>query len=169
MSYRTQDGQRRNARTGSRLQKGRKTPSQTQRENGAKGNPGYSPPKIANPGNIITCKVGGGNMGSKLAHENEAPFSEQLAEFFVRSFCAPGGVVLDPFAGSGTTLAMAEKWGRKWIGIDIRQSEVDLSEKRIAEQPVLSRGEHSRTSEAEGQAGQKSLFEAERRAIVNSQ
>jgi len=66
-----------------------------------------------------------------LAHENEAPFPEKLAEFMVRSFCPPNGIVLDPFAGSGTTCAVAKKWGRKYIGIDIRQSQVDLTNRRI--------------------------------------
>jgi DNA modification methylase len=93
----------------------------------------YTPPAKANPGNIIHCKVGGGLMGSKLAHENEAPFPEKLAEFFIRSFCPPDGVVLDPFCGSGTSLAVAERLGRKWIGIDCRQEMVDLSHRRIAE------------------------------------
>lgn len=110
------------------------TPSETQRKNGQKGNPGYEPPKLSNPGNVIHCKVGGGLMGNKLAHENEAPFPEKLAEFFVKSFCAPGDVVLDPFSGSGTTAAVAEKTGRKWVGIDIRQSQVELSRKRVAEE-----------------------------------
>ena len=93
----------------------------------------YTPPKKANPGNVIHCVVGGGVMGSKLCHENEAPFPESLAEFFIRSFCPPGGTVLDPFCGSGTTLAVAEKHGRKWIGIDVRESQVDLSTRRIKE------------------------------------
>ncbi len=73
-------------------------------------------------------------MGSSLAHENEAPFPEKLAEFFIKSFCAPGSIVLDPFIGSGTTAAVAERFGRRWIGIDIRQSQVELSRKRIAEE-----------------------------------
>lgn len=94
---------------------------------------GYGAPVLANPGNVIKCIVGGGVMGSKLAHENEAPFPESLAEFFVRSFCRPGGTVLDPFCGSGTTLAAAIKHGRNAIGIDIRQSQVDLTHRRIAE------------------------------------
>lgn len=72
-------------------------------------------------------------MGSKLAHENEAPYPERLAEFFIRSFCPPGGIVLDPFCGSGTTLAVARRLGRQGIGIDIRQSQIDLSIKRCAE------------------------------------
>lgn len=93
----------------------------------------YTPPFKANPGNVITCKVGGGQMGSKLAHENEAPFPESIAEFFIRSFCPPGGTVLDPFSGSGTTAAVAVKLGRNAIGIDVRESQVDLSTRRISE------------------------------------
>lgn len=94
---------------------------------------GYTVPARANPGNVIHCKVGGGLMGSPLAHENEAPFPESLAERFVLSFVPPGGIVLDPFCGSGTTAAVAEKHGRRWLGIDVRPSQVDLTERRIAE------------------------------------
>lgn len=93
----------------------------------------YVPPKKANPGNIIRCIVGGGVMGSKLCHENEAPFPESLAEFFVRSFCPLGGKVLDPFCGSGTTLAVAKRTHRCGTGIDIRESQVDLMSRRIGE------------------------------------
>jgi len=99
----------------------------------AKGNGGYAKPRISNPGNVIHCKVGGGNMGSQLAHENEAPFPETLAEFFIQSFCPPGGIVLDPFSGSATTPAVAERCGRQWIGLDIRQSQTDLGQMRITE------------------------------------
>lgn len=98
----------------------------------AVGDKGYVPPKLANPGNVIKCNVGGGLMGSPLAHENEAPYPEKLVEFFLRSFCKPGGVVLDPFSGSGTTLAVAKKHGRKYIGIDCRPDQVELSNRRIA-------------------------------------
>lgn len=99
----------------------------------------YTPPKLANPGNIIKCKVGGGLMGSPLAHKNEAPFPELLAESIIRPFCPPGGIVLDPFCGSGTTLAVALRTGRRAIGFDIRQSQVDLSLRRVASiQPDLT-------------------------------
>ena len=98
---------------------------------------GYSPriyqnPERANPGNVIKCTVGGGRMGSTLAHENEAPFPESLAEFFVKSFCPPGGIVLDPFMGSGTSLAVALKNGRNAIGFDIRESQLELTARRLA-------------------------------------
>ncbi len=95
-------------------------------------------PKLANPGNIIRCKVGGGLMGSKLAHENEAPFPEALAEFVIRSFCSPGGKVLDCFLGSGTTLAVAKRLGRSGIGIDIRKSQISLTRRRLAEVEVAA-------------------------------
>lgn len=91
----------------------------------------YTAPARANPGNVIACVVGGGRMGSPLAHENEAPFPEALAEFFIRSFCPPGGTVLDPFSGSGTTAAVATKAGRNAIAIDVRPSQITLTKKRL--------------------------------------
>lgn len=90
-------------------------------------------PVKANPGNVIRCNVGGNLMGSRLAHENEAPFPERLAEFFILSFCKPDGIVLDPFSGSGTTAAVAIKHGRRAIAIDVRASQTNLTEKRVAE------------------------------------
>ena len=88
-------------------------------------------PAIANPGNVISLSAGYGHMGSKLAHENEAPFPEKLAEFFVKSFCPPDGTVLDPFCGSGTTLKVAIKNGRQAIGYDIRQNQTILAGERV--------------------------------------
>jgi hypothetical protein len=121
----------------------------------------YRPPAIANPGNcvqhlytaqevadvlgetsdIVDCTAGGGQMGSKLCHDNEAPFPERLPEFFIRSFCPPGGVCLDPFVGSGTTGAVAVRWGRRFLGCDVRPSQVTLARQRIAgETPSLFEG-----------------------------
>lgn len=137
MSNRTQDGRRRNAKTGSRLANGRVCDlihTKTM-PNGEKKQQGYVAPAKANPGNVVECHGGGGHMGSKLAHENEAPFPEKLAEWFILSCCPPGGTVLDPFSGSGTTVAVAERLGRKGIGIDIRESQIDLANRRLQEQP----------------------------------
>lgn len=114
---------------------GRPAKAQTRRKpNGNRARDGdYHPPALANPGNIIDCGPGGGGqIGSPLAHENEAPFPEQLAEFFILSFCPPQGIVLDPFSGSGTTAAMAVKHNRRAIAIDIRKSQVELTRKRVA-------------------------------------
>jgi DNA modification methylase len=137
MSYRTADGTRVNAKTGS-----------PRKPDGRRERQGYKPPKLANPGNVIDCAaeeeaglvvncgaVGGGRMGSPLAHKNEAPFPEKLVDFFVRSFCPPGGLALDPFCGSGTTLAVAVRHGRRAFGCDLRASQVELTRRRLAPQP----------------------------------
>lgn len=95
------------------------------------GGGGYALPEIANPGNLIHTNAGGGHLGASVAHENEAPFPEKLAEFFVLSLCQPGGTVLDPFSGSGTTAAVAQRHGRKFIASDIRESQCELTRRRL--------------------------------------
>lgn len=45
----------------------------------------------------------------------------------------PGDVVLDPYAGSGTTLIAARDAGRKWVGVEIKPGFVDLIERRLSE------------------------------------
>jgi hypothetical protein len=101
----------------------------------------YEPPELANPGNVIDCgAVGGGNMGDPLCHENEAPFPEELVEFFVRSFSPPDAVVCDLFSGSGTTGAVALRWGRRFKGCDLRASQVDLTRRRLTGAGVTPAG-----------------------------
>ena len=72
-------------------------------------------------------------MGSMLAHDNEAPFPESLAERFVCSFSPPGGCVIDPFCGSATTGAVSIMHGRKFLGCDIRDDQVELGCRRMNE------------------------------------
>ena len=42
-----------------------------------------------------------------------------------------GSVVLDPYAGAGTTLLAAQELGRRWVGIEINRAFVDLIERRL--------------------------------------
>lgn len=99
----------------------------------------YVPPDIANPGCYIHTNTGGGNIGWKGAHQNEAPFPEELAEFFVKSLCPPSGTVCDPFSGSGTTVAVSERLGRHGIGLDLRMSQAKIATQRLTRphQPVI--------------------------------
>lgn len=87
---------------------------------------------LATPYDILNITVGGGKMGDPLAHENEAPYPEALCEPLIRALTKPGDTVFDPFSGSGTTVAVALKLGRSGIGMDIRQSQIDLGWRRVA-------------------------------------
>lgn len=61
-----------------------------------------------------------------------AVFPEELARTPILAGCPPGGVCLDPFLGSGTTLAVAAQEGRDGIGIEINPKYVALARKRLA-------------------------------------
>lgn len=55
-----------------------------------------------------------------------------LAEFFIKFLTQPGGIVLDPFAGSNTTGAVAENLGRRWVAVEPQQDYIDASWGRFA-------------------------------------
>ncbi|MDX2106216.1 MAG: site-specific DNA-methyltransferase [Candidatus Melainabacteria bacterium] len=57
---------------------------------------------------------------------HKARFSEELVRVPIDATTPPGGVVLDPFAGSGTSLVYARKQGYRCIGIDIKPEFCDL-------------------------------------------
>jgi len=75
----------------------------------------------------------GAGFSSKdqIAFEHPAIFPESLAEDHILSWTNPGDVVLDPMAGSGTTLKMAKMNNRDYIGIDINEEYVDLCNRRV--------------------------------------
>jgi site-specific DNA-methyltransferase (adenine-specific) len=67
----------------------------------------------------------------KVGHP--APFPEELPYRCIQLYTFEGDVVLDPFAGSGTTCVAAIKTGRHFIGIEIEDKYVRIAEKRIKE------------------------------------
>ena len=69
--------------------------------------------------------------GNRL-HKQQTPI--QLLLRIILSSTNPGDIVLDPFAGSGTTLVVAEQLGRKSIGIELDSHNVALIENRLATQ-----------------------------------
>lgn len=75
-------------------------------------------------GNIIKY-----NPETKSSHV--APFPEKLAEDHILSWSNEGDTVLDPMAGSGTTLKMAKKHNRNYIGIEISKEYIDIINKRL--------------------------------------
>jgi site-specific DNA-methyltransferase (adenine-specific) len=56
---------------------------------------------------------------------------EQLLGRIIRVSSNPGELVLDPFAGSGTTLAVAKKLGRQWLGFELSHDYVERMKQRL--------------------------------------
>nr|DAP95578.1 MAG TPA: adenine-specific methyltransferase [Caudoviricetes sp.] len=80
------------------------------------------------PDDLIACaKVG----NQSLAHPNEKPVA--LLEQLIEATTVPGALILDPFAGSGSTLVAAAKKGRQYIGIEIDEQYSKLAAARVAE------------------------------------
>jgi site-specific DNA-methyltransferase (adenine-specific) len=77
------------------------------------------------PGNVLTCA----HVSQSLLHDSAHP--DQLASFFIQLTTEPGDVVLDPFAGSGTTLVAAKRLGRRWVGYEVRRSAYHAAMSRI--------------------------------------
>lgn len=70
---------------------------------------------------------------SKNPDAHFAVFPDKLVETCVQASTRPGDTVLDPFCGSGTTLAVARALGRHFIGIDISKSYCEMAAKRVKE------------------------------------
>ena len=68
---------------------------------------------------------------SPLENDYETQKPARLLKRIVKAGSDPGGVVLDPFAGSGTTLVAAERLGRRWIGMDASQKAKEVFTARL--------------------------------------
>jgi DNA modification methylase len=73
--------------------------------------------------------VGQENVCKKLPHPAMFPLS--LAEDHIISWSNEGDLILDPFAGSGTTCLAAKKLKRDYIGIDVSKEYCKIAEKRV--------------------------------------
>lgn len=104
------------------------------------GNPGSTlhsgAPDSRNPGDVWTIPT----RGFPEAHFATMP--PALAERCVQAGCKPGGVVLDPFSGAGTTGLAATRHGRRYVGIDLKSEYLDLSLRtRLAQSAFVEGGE----------------------------
>ena len=61
-----------------------------------------------------------------------APYPEDLCKVPILATSPDAGLVLDPFCGTGTTMFVASRLGRKSVGIDISQEYIELAERRTA-------------------------------------
>jgi DNA modification methylase len=82
-----------------------------------------------NPGDVWTINTQPGPPEARGKHF--AIFPPKLVEPMIMAGCPPDGIVLDPFAGSGTTCVVAKKLGRDYIGIDIHPDYCEIARKRL--------------------------------------
>jgi DNA modification methylase len=109
------------------------------------------------PPNLIEC--GNNESNSFYIRESKrlgrkvhpARFPAELPRFFIEFLTQPGDVVVDPFAGSNTTGAIAEQLGRRWIAIE--KSPEYLKDSQLRFQTVEA-------EDRERKSGQRLLFAA---------
>ncbi|MGL4549717.1 MAG: DNA-methyltransferase [Gemmataceae bacterium] len=70
-----------------------------------------------------------GTFKERTGHPCQMP--EAVLERIIRASSHPGDVVLDPFAGSGTTLAAAKRLGRRWLGVELSPDYADAVRERM--------------------------------------
>ena len=70
-----------------------------------------------------------GSSNESMGYQTQKP--EALLERIIRAASNEGDIVLDPFCGCGTAVAVAERLKRRWIGIDVTYLAIDLIRKRL--------------------------------------
>lgn len=89
-------------------------------------------PDFSPRNNIWRYVVGNGfNTKDKIAHKHPAIFPEQLAEDHILSWSNEDDIVMDIFAGSGTTLKMSKLNNRNFIGFEISQEYCNIIKERL--------------------------------------
>jgi DNA modification methylase len=83
---------------------------------------------------VWDISVVAGSKAERTSYPTQKP--EALIARIIESSTNPGDLVLDCFVGSGTTSAVAQQLGRRWIGADINRGAIQTTSKRI--QDILS-------------------------------
>jgi DNA modification methylase len=100
-------------------------------------------PRGKNPGDVWSVRT------AKFPEAHFATFPPDLIRPCIRAGCPAGGVVLDPFAGAGTTGLVALEEGRDFLGIELNPEYVGLIEKRLA---PLTKAEREQKLAEKGQS-----------------
>lgn len=98
---------------------------------GAHGNTSGGNLNGRNPGDVWSIPT------APFAAAHFAVMPLALSERCILAGCKPGGVVLDPYSGSGTTGLAATKHGRRYVGIDLNADYLDLSLRTRLQQAAL--------------------------------
>jgi len=79
--------------------------------------------------------------------DDDVAYPEALVSLFVEEFTRPGDLVFDPFAGFGTTLAVAEQMGRNVLGLELLPERVDFVRRRLHNPAAILEGDALRLVE----------------------
>ena len=82
-------------------------------------------------GDVWEMPIINASSKERLGYPTQKPLA--LLERIISASSNPGDLVLDPFCGCGTTIAAAQKLGRKWVGIDITHLAIALQKYRLQE------------------------------------
>ncbi len=93
-------------------------------------------PLGAKPRDVFEVPTLTNGMREKTAHPTQKPL--ELVRRLIAAATRPGAVVVDPFAGSGTTFVACEALGRRWLGCEIDPAFQRVIAERLAE-PVSAR------------------------------
>ena len=88
--------------------------------------------RMVDPDDVSESNTNVLHLATETGTKNHsAVFPEALPEWFIKLFTAPGDCVLDPFAGSGTTIAVAQRLGRNAVGIEIMEEYCKIARGKI--------------------------------------
>ena len=86
---------------------------------------------VTQPENIIKCSLSNNERGF---HPTQKPVF--LMQALIELVTKPNQIVIDPFAGSGTTLVAAKNLGRKYLGYELKPEYVEIAKKRLQDDLV---------------------------------
>jgi site-specific DNA-methyltransferase (cytosine-N4-specific) len=94
------------------------------------------------PANVLTItNTGTGDIYQKYCREHgikphPARMPKALPDFFIKLLTKEGDLVMDPFAGSNTTGAVAQELKRKWISVEAENEYIESSKSRFVKRKV---------------------------------
>lgn len=108
------------------------TPSAREKDGNLKKSKAFTVAEYGTRYNVWYINTGKGyTTKDDYAYEHPAMFPESLAEDHILSWTNEGEIVFDPMCGAGTTQKMAKKNNRNYIGLDINQEYINISNKRV--------------------------------------
>ena len=78
-------------------------------------------------------------------HPTQKPL--EIVERMVKASCPPGGIILDPFMGTGTTAVAAQRCGRQFVGFELNPVYCEIIARRLGAPEGQLTGQNNQPSE----------------------